>query len=57
MTDIIGSILIGIALVVIWAGVTGGTNWVYGKLESYRYAKWNDKNLKFIEHILRRNKR
>lgn len=57
MTDIIGSIFIGIALVAIWAGVTGITNWFYGKLESYRYAKWNDKDLKFIEHILRRHRR
>ena len=57
MTDIIGSILIGITLVAIWAGVTGGTNWMYGKWESYRYAKWNDKNLKFITHLLRRHKR
>jgi len=57
MTDIIGSILIGVALVLVWAGVTGISNWVYGKWESYRYAKWNDKDIKFIEHILRRNKR
>lgn len=57
MTDIIGSILIGVALVLVWAGVTGVTNWVYGKLESYRYAKWNDKDLKFITHILRRHRR
>lgn len=57
MTDIIGSILIGVALVLVWAVVTGMWNWTYGKMESYRYAKWNDKDLKFIEHILRRHKR
>jgi len=57
MTDIIGSILIGIALVLVWAVVTNISNWTYGKLESYRYAKWNDKDLKFIEHILRRYRR
>lgn len=57
MTDIIGSILIGIALVLVWAVVTSISNWTYGKMESYRYAKWNDKDLKFIEHILRRHKR
>lgn len=57
MTDIIGSIFIGIALVLVWAGVTGITNWVYGKMESYRHAKWNDKDLKFITHILRRHRR
>ena len=57
MTDIIASILIGVSLVAVWAIIHGGINWVGSKIESYRYAKWNDKDLKFITHILRRNKR
>lgn len=57
MTDIIASILIGVSLVLLWAAVTGVTNWFGGKWESYRYAKWNDKDLGFITHILRRHKR
>ena len=57
MTDIVGSILIGVSFVALWAAVSGITNWVYGKWESYRYAKWNDKNLGFITHVLRRKKR
>lgn len=57
MTDIIASILIGVSLVLLWAAVTGVTNWFSGKWESYRYAKWNDKDLGFITHLLRRHKR
>lgn len=57
MTDIIGSILIGIAIVAIWATIHGLGLWFEGKWESYRYAKWKDKDLKFITHLLRRHKR
>jgi len=57
MTDIVASILIGVSLVLLWAAVTGVTNWFGGKWESYRYAKWNDKDLGFITHLLRRHKR
>lgn len=57
MTDIVASILIGVSLVLVWAIIHGGINWVGSKIESYRYAKWNDKDLKFITHILRRNRR
>ena len=57
MMDIVGSILIGVSLVALWAAIHGGINWFYGKLESYRYAKWNDKDIKFITHLLRRHKR
>ena len=57
MTDIIGSILIGVALVLVWAGLHGFGNWFESKRESYRYAKWNDKDIKFITHLLRRHKR
>lgn len=57
MTDIVGSILIGVLFVALWAAVTGITNWAYGKWESYRYAKWHDKDLSFITHVLRRKKR
>ena len=57
MTDIIASILIGVSFVALWAAVTGITNWAYGKWESYRYAKWHDKDLSFITHVLRRKKR
>lgn len=57
MTDIVGSILIGISLVAVWALVTGVSNWFGTKIESYRYAKWKDKDLKFITHLLRRHKR
>ncbi len=55
--DIVASILIGVSLVALWAAVTGVTNWFGAKWESYRYAKWNDKDLSFITHILRRHKR
>lgn len=57
MMDIVASILIGVSLVALWAAVTGVTNWFGAKWESYRYAKWNDKDLSFITHILRRHKR
>ena len=57
MMDIVGSIIIGVSLVALWAAVTGVTNWFGAKWESYRYAKWNDKNLGFITHLLRRHKR
>lgn len=57
MMDIVASILIGVSLVALWAAVTGVTNWFGGKWESYRYAKWNDKDLGFITHLLRRHKR
>ena len=57
MTDIIGSILIGVALVMVWATIHGFGIWFESKLESYRYAKWNDKDIKFITHLLRRHKR
>jgi len=57
MTDIVASILIGVSLVAVWAIIHGGINWVGSKVESYRYAKWNDKDLKFITHLLRRHKR
>jgi len=57
MTDIVASILIGVSLVAVWATIHGGINWVGSKVESYRYAKWNDKDLKFITHLLRRHKR
>lgn len=57
MTDIIGSILIGVALVAVWAMIHGLGLWFEGKRESYRYAKWNDKDLKFITHLLRRHRR
>jgi hypothetical protein len=57
MTDIIGSILIGVALVMVWATIHGFGIWFESKRESYRYAKWNDKDIKFITHILRRHKR
>ena len=57
MTDIIASILIGVSLVAVWAIIHGGINWVGSKVESYRYAKWNDKDLGFITHLLRRHKR
>lgn len=57
MMDIVASILIGVSMVALWAAVHGVINWFGGKLESYRYAKWNDKDLGFIKHILRRNRR
>ena len=57
MMDIVGSILIGVSLVAVWAAIHGGINWFGGKMESYRYAKFNDKDIKFIQHILRRHKR
>jgi len=57
MTDIIGSILIGVSLVVLWATITGVINWFGGKVESYHHAKFNDKDLTFITHLLRRHKR
>ena len=57
MMDIVASILIGVSLVALWAAVTGVTNWFGAKWESYRYAKWNDKDIKFITHLLRRHKR
>ena len=57
MMDIVGSIIIGVSLVALWAAVTGISNWFYGKLESYRYERWKNKNLGFIKHILRRNRR
>lgn len=57
MMDIVASILIGVALVMAWAGLHGLGLWFGGKRESYRYAKWNDKDIKFITHLLRRHKR
>ena len=57
MTDIIGSILIGVALVAVWATIHGLGLWFEGKWESYWYAKLNDKNIKFLTHLLRRHKR
>lgn len=57
MMDIVGSIIIGVSLVLVWAIIHGGINWMGSKIESYRYAKWNDKDLGFITHILRRHKR
>ena len=57
MMDIVGSIIIGVSLVAVWATIHGGINWFGAKWESYRYAKWNDKDLGFIKHILRRNRR
>lgn len=57
MMDIVGSIIIGVSLVAVWATIHGGINWFGAKWESYRYAKWNDKDLGFITHLLRRHKR
>lgn len=57
MTDIVASILIGVSLVAVWATIHGGINWVGSKIESYWYAKRNDKDLSFITHVLRRYKR
>lgn len=57
MMDIVGSILIGISIVSVWYIFGSIWNWTCGKIESYRYAKWNDKDLKFITHLLRRHKR
>lgn len=57
MMDIVASILIGVSLVAVWAMIHGLGLWFEGKWESYRYAKWNDKDLKFITHLLRRHKR
>ena len=57
MMDIVASILIGVSVVAVWATIMGGINWIGGKVESYHQAKFNDKNLKFITHILRRHKR
>ena len=57
MTDIVGSILIGVSFVALWATIHGGINWVGSKIESYWYAKRNDKDLSFITHVLRRYKR
>lgn len=57
MMDIVGSIIIGVSLVAVWATIHGGINWFGGKWESYRYEKWKNKDLSFITHILRRHKR
>lgn len=57
MTDIVGSILVGVGLVTVWVILNWIGIWFEGKWESYRYAKWNDKNLKFITHLLRRHRR
>jgi type IV secretory pathway TrbD component len=57
MTDIVGSILVGVGLVTLWATLNGIGIWFEGKWESYRYAKLKDKNLKFITHLLRTHKR
>lgn len=56
MTDIVGSILVGVGLVTLWATLNGIGIWFEGKWESYRYAKLKDKNLKFITHLLRTHK-
>lgn len=57
MTDIIGSIIIGISLVAVWATIHGGMNWLGSKIESYRHAKYKNSALSFIQYILRRKKR
>lgn len=57
MMDIVGSILIGVLVVAVWAAIHGSINWFGGKMESYSYAKFNDKEIKFIQHLLRRHKR
>lgn len=55
--DALISITIGIILVAIWYVVYSTVNWMGNSIESYRYAKWNDKDIKFITHLLRRHKR
>ena len=57
MTDIIGSIFIGISIVSVWYIFGTIWNWTYGKIESYRYERWKNKNLGLFEHAMRRKKR
>lgn len=57
MMDIVGSIFIGIIIVTIWGTIMHTWLWFESKWESYRYEKWKNKDLSFITHILRRNRR
>jgi xanthine/uracil/vitamin C permease (AzgA family) len=57
MMDIVGSIFIGIIIVTIWGTIMHAWLWFESKWESYRHAKWNDKNLNFIKHLMRRKRR
>ena len=56
MTNIVISIMLGVAVVGSWYLINVTLFWLSAKIESYRYAKIWNKNLTFIKHILRRHK-